>query len=145
MTETVQRASQMARPSSSVRAMAHTCKVRPTRIGVAVAIRCPSRQGAEVAGVQFDADDALARARGQGGAETGGRLGQQCGHAAVEDAVGLVHPPVDRQPEDDAIRGGLEHLDAEQAVDAGGRVDRGQAGPSGGGGSSHRRMITVRR
>ena len=42
-TDTVQRASQMARPSSSVRAIRQTCTVLPTLIGVASAVRCPSR------------------------------------------------------------------------------------------------------
>ncbi len=62
----------------------------------------------------------------------------------MEDAVGLVHPPVDGQAKDDPLGGGLEHLDTEQAVDTGGRVDPRHAGLAGGGGSGHRRMLTVR-
>ena len=41
ITDSVQRAAQMALPSSSVRSIDHTCTVRPTRTGVAVAVRCP--------------------------------------------------------------------------------------------------------
>ena len=39
----MQRASQMARPSSSVSEMRQTWMVRPTRTGVASAVRWPSR------------------------------------------------------------------------------------------------------
>ena len=91
MTDSVQRASQMALPSSSVREMPQTCTVRPTRIGVAVAVRCPSRQGAQVAGVELDADDALApRRRGQRPGWRPTRPGAR--RPPVEDAVGLMHP-----------------------------------------------------
>ena len=125
--------------------MPQTWMVRPTRTGVAVAVRCPVAQRAQVAGVELDPDDALARAGGQCGAQAGGRFGQEGGHAAVEDAVGLVHLPVDGQAQDDPLGGGLEHLDAEQAVDTGGRVDPRHAGRRRGGGSGHRRMLTARR
>ena len=59
-TDTVQRDSQMARPSSSVRVMPQTWMVRPTRIGIGRGGQVPVAQRAQVAGVDFDADDALA-------------------------------------------------------------------------------------
>ena len=92
----MQRASQMARPSSSVREMRQTWTVRPTRTGVAVGGQVAVAHRAQVAGVELDPDHAAAGLGGQRGAEAGGRLGQQGGDAAVEDAVGLVHLPVDR-------------------------------------------------
>ena len=145
MTETVQRAAQMALPSSSVRVMPHTCKVLPDPHRCGRGRQVSLAQGAQVAGVEFDADDALARPGGEGGAEAGGRLGEQRGDTAVEDAVGLMHLPVHGQAKDHSLRCGLEHLDAEEAVDAGGRADPGHAQSGGGGGSGHRRMITVHR
>ena len=36
----------------------------------------------------------------------------------MEDAVGLVHPPVHREAHDDPLGTGLEDLDVEELVDA---------------------------
>ena len=77
---------------------------------------------AEMTGVELDPDDAAPGSGGQGGTEAGRRLGQKCGDATVEDPVGLVHPPVDREAHHDTLGAGLEGLDVEQVVDAGVQV-----------------------
>ena len=55
---------------------------------------------------------------GQRSPEAGRRLGQERRHAPVEDAVGLVHLPGDREAQDHPLGSGLEDLDVEQLVDA---------------------------
>ena len=123
-TAKVQRASQMARPSSSVRAMPPDLDgpAHPDRGGLGGEVAVA--HGAQVAGVELDPDHAAVGPGGQRGPEAGGRLGQEGRDAAVEDPVGLVHLPVHREAQDDPFGAGLEDLDVEQVVDA-------RAGPLG--------------
>ena len=137
------RASQMARPSSSLSSMRQTWTVRPTRTGVASAVRWPSRTERRWLALSLDPDHAAVGPGGQRGPEAGGRLGQEGGDPSVEDAVGLVHPPVDGDAQDDAVRARLDELDVEQVVDA--LDDAGRHATRGRGGCGHRRMLTARR
>ena len=98
--------------------MRQTWMVRPTRTRRRLGGQVAVAHRAQVAGVQLDPDHAAARPGGQRGPEAGGRLGQEGRDAAVEDPVGLVHLPVDREAHDDPLGAGLEDLDVEQLVDA---------------------------
>jgi hypothetical protein len=100
-----------------------------------------------MAGAELDADHTPIRARGQGPAETGGGLGQEGRDPPVQDPVGLVDPPVDRETHHYPIGTGLQNLDVEEFVDAfaavGEERPHARVGPRGG--SGHRRMLTVPR
>jgi threonine aldolase len=96
----------------------------------------------QVAGVQLDPDHATAGLGGQRGPEAGGRLGEEGRDTAVEDAVGLVHLPIDRQAHHDALGAGLEDLDVEKLVDAGTAVGQRRSVTGGGGGCGHGRRLT---
>ena len=134
MTETVQRAAQMALPSSSVRVMPHTCKVLPTRTGVAVAVRCPSRRERRWLALSSMPTTPLpARRRGR---RRGWRPTRPAARRHRRGGCRRADAPSSpRAGEGPLARCGLEHLDAEEAVDAGGRVDPGQRrGPAAEGG-----------
>ena len=141
----MQRASQMARPSSSVSEMRQTWMVRPTRTGVASAVRWPSRTERRWLALSSIPTTLRPGSAASAAAEAGGRLGEQGRDAAVEDPVGLVHLPVHREAHDDPLGPRLEDLDVEKLVDA--RAAVGQPGPVGGSGGrcGHRRMLTRRR
>ena len=117
-TDSVQRASQIARPSSSVRAIRHTCTVRPTLMGVASAVRWPSRTERRWLALSSIPTTLRPGPAARAAPRAGRRLGEEGRDAAVEDPVGLVDPPVHRDAQDDAVRAGLEELDVEQVVDA---------------------------
>ena len=69
-----------------------------------------------MAGVDLDAHHLAIGSGGQRRTQAGGGLGQQRRDAAVEDPVGLVDLPGQRQAEDDPGRLGFEHLDVEELV-----------------------------
>ena len=126
--------------------MRQTWMVRPTRMGVASAVRWPSRSERRWLALSSIPTTPLSGPALMRAAEAGGRLGQQRRDAAVEDAVGLVHPPVDGQAQDDALGAGLDGLDVEQTVDARGLVgQRGRGAATGRKGSGHRRTLVVHR
>ena len=111
--------------------MRQTWMVRPTRTGVASAVRWPSRTERRWLALSSIPTTLRSGPGGQCAAEAGGRLGQEGRDAAVEDPVGLVHPPVDREPHDDPFGPGLEDLDVEQLVDALAAVGKQAASASG--------------
>jgi hypothetical protein len=74
------------------------------RIGVAVAVSVPLGHRAQVRAVELGADDDLVGSDAQRAAEGRGALGQQCRHAAVQDAVGLVNLGADLDLQHDLVR-----------------------------------------
>jgi threonine aldolase len=96
----------------------------------------------QMARIQLDPDHASAGLGGQRRPETGGGLGQEGRDTAVENAVGLVHLPIDRQAHDDALGAGLDDLDVEELVDAGTAVGQCSAVTGDGGGCGHGRRLT---
>src|SRR5579863_2494243 len=69
-----------------------------------------------MAGVELYTHHLALPAGGQRGAEAGGRLRQEGGHAAVQDAVGLVHLPGHGQAQDHPFGPGLDHFDIEELM-----------------------------
>ena len=127
MTASVQRARQIARPSSSVE------RDVPDLDGPALADRRRHRgqRARRRIGRRWLAFSSMPTTLWPGGtesgaAEAGRRLGEQGGDAAVEDAERLVHLRGHRQAEDDPLGRGLDDLDVEHRADGATRRARGR-------------------